>query len=41
MDTDMDFDSGAPALQPAFEPQPQIPQQVFDDGRKMLYVYLN
>ncbi|KAI0662050.1 hypothetical protein C8Q70DRAFT_1043268 [Cubamyces menziesii] len=36
MDTDMDFDSGAPALQPAFEPQAQIPQQVFDDGRKML-----
>ncbi|KAI0333757.1 vWA-like protein [Cubamyces sp. BRFM 1775] len=36
MDTDMDFDSGAPGLQPAFEPQPQVPQQVFDDGRKML-----
>ncbi|KAH9889829.1 hypothetical protein C8Q73DRAFT_705623 [Cubamyces lactineus] len=36
MDTDMDFDSGAPALQPAFEPQLQPPQQVFDDGRKML-----
>ncbi|KAI0352640.1 vWA-like protein [Trametes cingulata] len=38
MDTDMDFDSGTPALQPAFEPQPppQVPPQVLDDGRKML-----
>ncbi|KAI0632014.1 hypothetical protein C8Q77DRAFT_1059766 [Trametes polyzona] len=37
MDTDMEFDSGAPAtLQPAFEPQPQVPPQVLDDGRKML-----
>ncbi|KAI0373903.1 vWA-like protein [Pilatotrama ljubarskyi] len=39
MDTDMDFDSGTPALQPTFEPQPpqpQVPPQVLDDGRKML-----
>ncbi|KAI8986203.1 hypothetical protein BD414DRAFT_515240 [Trametes punicea] len=36
MDTDMDFDNGAPALQPAFEPQPQVPQQMLDPDRKML-----
>ncbi|KAI9058181.1 vWA-like protein [Trametes sanguinea] len=38
MDTDMDFDAGAsaPALQPAFEPQPQMPPPVLDDNRKML-----
>ncbi|KAI0822008.1 hypothetical protein BC628DRAFT_1391938 [Trametes gibbosa] len=38
MDADMDFDSGAPALQPAFEQQTyqQGLPQVLDDGRKML-----
>ncbi|EIW59579.1 uncharacterized protein TRAVEDRAFT_28690 [Trametes versicolor FP-101664 SS1] len=36
MDTDMDFDAGTSSLQPAFEPQPQAPPQVLDEGRKML-----
>lgn len=38
MDTDMEFDAGTSGLQPAFEPQPQAPPQVLDEGRKMLYV---
>ncbi|CDO71696.1 hypothetical protein BN946_scf184915.g40 [Trametes cinnabarina] len=38
MDTDMDFDAGAsaPALQPAFAPQPQVHPPVLDENRKML-----
>ena len=36
MDEDMDM-GGAPALQPAFEPR-QVPPQILDDNRKMLYV---
>ncbi|KAI0763608.1 hypothetical protein BD413DRAFT_606588 [Trametes elegans] len=33
---DVDLDPGQSTLQPAFEPQPQVPPQILDENRKML-----